>query len=79
MRWSSVSTMASALFAAILTCSSGQAQESPGGAAPGDQYVLLAIVLPPDSPAARDFFTRMKRELPFDPRAELAASGRASA
>jgi curved DNA-binding protein len=49
------------------------------GPTPGDQYVLLSIVLPPDSPAARDFFTRMKRELPFDPRAELAASGRASA
>jgi curved DNA-binding protein len=49
------------------------------GPAPGDQYVLLAIVLPPDSPESRDFFTRMKRELPFDPRAELAAGGRASA
>ena len=49
------------------------------GPAPGDQYVMLSIVLPPDSPESRDFFTRMKRELPFDPRAELAASGRASA
>lgn len=49
------------------------------GSTPGDQYVMLSIVLPPDSPESRDFFTRMKRELPFDPRAELAASGRASA
>jgi curved DNA-binding protein len=49
------------------------------GPTPGDQYVVLAIVLPPDSPESRDFFTRMKRELPFDPRAELASSGRASA
>ncbi len=49
------------------------------GAVPGDQYVILVIVLPPDSPRSRDFFNRMKQELAFDPRAELAASGRASA
>lgn len=49
------------------------------GPTPGDQYVMLAIMLPPDSPQARDFFTRMKRELAFDPRAELTASTRASA
>ncbi len=49
------------------------------GPTPGDQYVTLAIVLPPDSPQARDFFARMKQELPFDPRAELVASARASA
>jgi len=49
------------------------------GPTPGDQYVMLAIVLPPDSPQAREFFARMKRELAFDPRAELSASGRASA
>jgi curved DNA-binding protein len=39
------------------------------GPTPGDQYVVLEIVLPPDSPRAREFFERMKRELPFDPRA----------
>jgi curved DNA-binding protein len=44
------------------------------GPTPGDQYVVLRIVLPPDSPKAREFFTRMKQELPFDPRAELAAA-----
>jgi curved DNA-binding protein len=46
------------------------------GPTPGDQYVTLAIVLPPDSPQAREFFARMKRELAFDPRADLVASGR---
>jgi curved DNA-binding protein len=40
------------------------------GPAPGDQYVVLEIVLPPDSPRARQFFEQMKRELPFDPRAD---------
>jgi curved DNA-binding protein len=49
------------------------------GPTPGDQYVTLSIVLPPDSPQAREFFARMKRELAFDPRADLAASGRTSA
>jgi len=49
------------------------------GPTPGDQYVTLAIMLPPDSPQARDFFARMKRELAFDPRAELTAGARASA
>jgi curved DNA-binding protein len=39
------------------------------GPTPGDQYVTLEIVLPPDSPRAREFFEQMKRELPFDPRA----------
>ncbi len=47
------------------------------GSTPGDQYVTLAIVLPPDSANAREFFARMKQELPFDPRAHLAAGGRA--
>ena len=37
----------------------------------GDQYVTLAIVLPPDSAQSREFFARMKQELPFDPRAGL--------
>jgi len=48
------------------------------GPTPGDQYVVLKIVLPPDSPNAREFFARMKQELPFDPRAELAATGATS-
>ena len=43
------------------------------GPTPGDQYVTLTIVLPPDSPQAREFFAQMKRELPFDPRAGLPA------
>ncbi len=43
------------------------------GATPGDQYVVLKIVLPPvDTLEARAFFEKMKHELPFDPRAELA-------
>jgi curved DNA-binding protein len=41
------------------------------GPTPGDQYVTLNIVLPPDSPKARAFFEQMKDELPFDPRADL--------
>jgi curved DNA-binding protein len=39
------------------------------GTPPGDQLVELEIVLPPDSPRARQFFEDMKRELAFDPRA----------
>jgi curved DNA-binding protein len=43
------------------------------GNPPGDQYVLVQIVTPPaESPAAREFYERMKRELAFDPRAHLA-------
>jgi curved DNA-binding protein len=41
------------------------------GPTPGDQYVLLKIVLPPDSPRSRQIFEQMKREVPFDPRADL--------
>jgi curved DNA-binding protein len=41
------------------------------GNPPGDQFVLLKIVLPPDSPGARQLFEQMKRELPFDPRSDL--------
>jgi curved DNA-binding protein len=42
------------------------------GATPGDQYVVLKIVLPPaDTAEARELYERMQRELPFDPRAEL--------
>ena len=39
------------------------------GRPPGDQLVLLRIVLPPDSPRVRQIFEQMKREVPFDPRA----------
>jgi curved DNA-binding protein len=36
----------------------------------GDQFVVLRIVNPPaDTETARDLFERMKRELPFNPRA----------
>jgi curved DNA-binding protein len=48
------------------------------GPVAGDQYVTLAIVLPPDSPQAREFFARMKQELPFDPRADLTSRNVAS-
>lgn len=42
------------------------------GATPGDQYVVLKIVLPPaDTAEARELYERMQRELPFDPREEL--------
>jgi curved DNA-binding protein len=42
------------------------------GTTPGDQYVVLKIVLPPaDTPEARELYERLQRELPFDPRAEL--------
>jgi len=43
----------------------------PGNPA-GDQYVMLKIVLPPnDSPQAQALYEQMKRDLDFDPRAEL--------
>ena len=45
------------------------------GPTPGDQYVSLKIVLPPDSPKAREFFERMKQELRFDPRAGPGGTG----
>ena len=42
------------------------------GTTPGDQYVVLKIVLPPaDTDRARELYEEMQRELPFDPRAEL--------
>ena len=41
------------------------------GQPPGDQFVLLKIVLPPDSPRSRQLFEQMQREVPFDPRADL--------
>lgn len=41
------------------------------GDPPGNQYVTLRIVNPPvETPAAREIYERMARELPFDPRAE---------
>jgi curved DNA-binding protein len=45
------------------------------GSPPGDQFIVLKIVLPPtDTPEARAFFEKMKQEFPFDPRAELATT-----
>ena len=42
------------------------------GDPPGDQYVVLKVVLPPaDTPAARELYERMRTELAFDPRATL--------
>lgn len=42
------------------------------GQPPGDQYVLLEVVVPPaDTPAARALYEQMARELAFDPRAGL--------
>jgi curved DNA-binding protein len=42
------------------------------GDPPGDQYVVLKVVLPPaDTPAARELYERMRNELAFDPRASL--------
>lgn len=42
------------------------------GQPPGDQYVLLKVMLPPaDTPRARELYAQMQRELGFDPRADL--------
>ena len=41
------------------------------GSPAGDQYVTLQIALPPDSPGARALFEQMKRDVPFDARADL--------
>jgi curved DNA-binding protein len=42
------------------------------GQPPGDQYVVLKVVLPPaNSPEASALYERMRRELAFDPRAGL--------
>jgi curved DNA-binding protein len=44
------------------------------GDPPGDEYLQLSIALPPaDSPKARAFYEQMRRELPFDPRANLGS------
>lgn len=41
------------------------------GATPGDQYVVLKIVLPPaDTPRAKEIYQQMQHELPFDPRSD---------
>ena len=43
------------------------------GSPPGDQYVLLKIVVPPaQTPEARALYEEMQRVMPFDPRAGLA-------
>lgn len=42
------------------------------GREPGDQFVVLKIVLPPaETERGRALYEQMKRELPFDPRADL--------
>jgi curved DNA-binding protein len=38
------------------------------GDPPGDLYLQLEIVLPPDSAKARELFGTLARELAFDPR-----------
>ncbi|HDP88630.1 MAG TPA: J domain-containing protein [Thioalkalivibrio sp.] len=45
------------------------------GTPPGDQYVVVQIVTPPaQTDAHRDFYARMQKELPFDPRAHLGGN-----
>jgi curved DNA-binding protein len=45
------------------------------GNPPGDEFVLLKVVLPPaDSPQARALYEQMQREMPFDARATDATS-----
>jgi curved DNA-binding protein len=41
------------------------------GSPPGDQFVRLQIVLPPESAATRRLLEQLKAEAPFDPRAGL--------
>ena len=44
------------------------------GAAPGDQYVLLKIIIPqPTTDAARALYTEMAKEMPFNPREKMGA------
>lgn len=40
------------------------------GSPAGDLYLEISIVLPPESPKARELFETMKREIDFDPRTE---------
>jgi len=43
-----------------------------GGKTPGDQYIVLQIVAPPaTTPAAKDFYQRMAREMAFNPRSHM--------
>jgi len=46
----------------------GRGIPAPAGQVAGDLYVLLEVVLPPDSDAARRIYEEMARELAFDPR-----------
>lgn len=49
----------------------GRGLPGPAGSA-GDQYVVLKVVLPPaDSPRARELYEQMKKDLAFNPRADL--------
>lgn len=41
------------------------------GPTPGDQYVVLKIQTPPATAQTKELYERMRREMPFDPRAEL--------
>jgi curved DNA-binding protein len=42
------------------------------GATPGDQYVVLKIQTPPaNSEQSREFYERMRKEVGFDPRADM--------
>jgi curved DNA-binding protein len=42
------------------------------GEPPGDQYVVLKVILPPaDTPEARALYQQMQRTLPFNPRPDL--------
>lgn len=46
------------------------------GSPPGDQYLILQIVTPPaDSDKAREFYERMQKEMPFNPREHLPGNG----
>jgi curved DNA-binding protein len=45
------------------------------GSPPGDQFIVLQVVLPPaDSPEARGLYERMRQEMQFDPRAALGVA-----
>ena len=48
------------------------------GSTPGDQYVVLGSCRRRTARRAREFFSRMKQELPSDPRGDLATSGATS-
>jgi curved DNA-binding protein len=53
----------------------GRGLPAAGSAIAGDQFIVLKIVLPPsDSPRAKELYEQMKKDLSFDPRAELGAS-----